>query len=243
MRPSLTLEEARTTASWSAIAGGLNSNSDWLPDLPAERLDIIRRTMPSHGKTARPVDLFENDPPRLWTVTDETNQTRRDVIALFNWHDAGENFAVPTSRFGLPPAHAYVGFDYWANAFMEPFSDRLTASLPAHGCKIIAVRPLLEHPFLLSTSRHVTQGMTDITAETWSGAALSGESRVVGGDPYELRIYAPALPHLWKVSHVAVSPGDKAGGTQIHYTQNGPEIRVSVTSPQSRVVHWKAIFQ
>ena len=243
VRPSLSLEEARTTASWSAIAGGLNSNSDWLPDLPAERVDILRRTMLAHGKTARPVDLFENDPPRMWTVTDEGGKTRRDVVALFNWQDASSDISVPMARFGLPPARAYVGFDFWANAFLGPFGDTLTVRLPAHGCRIIALHPLIDRPFVLSTSRHVTQGMTDIVTETWSGKTLSGESRVVGGDPYELRIYAPAQPHAWQIAHAAVSPADDAGGVRTSATQEGNSVRVSVTCPQSRKVDWTVAFR
>jgi hypothetical protein len=243
VRASLSEEEARTTASWSAIADGLNSNSDWLPDLPPDRVDILRRTMPAHGKAARPVDLFENDPPRLWTVTDDKAATRRDVVALFNWSDAPENLATPVTPLGLPAAREYVGFDYWANAFVAPFRDTLNVALPPHGCKIIAVRPVLDHPFLLSTSRHVTQGMTDIAREEWKGRTLSGESRVVGGDAYELRVYAPAAPRDWKAVRVEVSAEDRAAGVTANVHQAGSEVRVALTTPQSRGVRWQVVFE
>ena len=56
------------------------------------------------------------------------------------------------------------------------------------------MRPAVDHPQLISTSRHITQGVVDVAEENWDAAekALSGVSRVVGGDPYELRISKPA---------------------------------------------------
>ena len=85
VRPSTLLDQARLNASWTAISGQLFYNSDWLPDLPAERLDILRRTMPAHGLLPRPVDLFEHDPARIWLLSDTRHAQRRDVVAFYNW--------------------------------------------------------------------------------------------------------------------------------------------------------------
>ena len=71
--------------SWVALSGQVYLNSDWLPGLPAERLDIIKRTIPAHGATARPVDYFDAIMPRIWLVTDTRRPVRRDVLGLFNW--------------------------------------------------------------------------------------------------------------------------------------------------------------
>ena len=100
-------------------------------------------------------------------------------------------FDVPVERLGLPEAAKYAAFDYWTNAFFPSIDKRLTATLPPHACRILAVRPTQTHPMLISTSRHVTQGMVDVTDEKWEAAAtglagtLSGRSKVVGGDAYE----------------------------------------------------------
>ena len=243
VRSSLSLTEARTIASWPTIAGALNSNGDWLPSLPAERLDILKRTLPSHGRIARPVDLFESDPPRVWAVTDDGDTVRRDVIALFNWDDVDTDFDVPVARLGLPPARTYVGFDYWANTFLPPFHDHLRAALPAHGCEILSARPLQDHPFLLSTSRHITQGMTDVLAESWNGHALTGRSRVVGGDAYELRLCAPEAPHPWRLTRVTVNAADTEAGVRVTYAQDGTGVRATLVAAESRIVKWRAAFE
>lgn len=233
LRGSIPLEEARTIASWPAIAGQLNSSSDWLPDFTPERLDILRRTMPSHGATARPVDFFENDPPRLWAVTSEANGGRRDVLGIFNWSNEEATFDVPLSRFGLPNAE-YAAFDYWANTFLPTLQGNLKTTLPAHGCRILAVRPLLNRPFLLGTSRHITQGIIDVSDEKWSAKSktLSGQSEIVGGDAYELRVVSPNLKAIRA----------EADGGEIKLAQEGTFVRATIYSATNRVVKWKIVF-
>ena len=232
-------DEARTIASWDAVSGALNSFSDWLPDLPAVRLDILRRTMPAHGKIARPVDYFENSPPRVWTVTDDRgNGDRRDIVALFNWSAADAAFDLPVDRLGLPPAAAYHAFDYWGGRFV-PLTDRVKATVPKHGCLILSVRAAAGRPVLVSTSRHVTQGMTDVKDERWDAATktLAGHSELVGSDPYELRI-AGGTP-----TRVAVSEADAAAGVTTRLVQSADGVRVSIDTPSDRAVDWRVGFE
>jgi hypothetical protein len=122
------------------------------------------------------------------------------VVGLFNWDRKSGAFDVPVERLGLAAGVRYAAFDYWAGGMVVPFRDRLTATLPPRSCQVLAVRPILDHPLLLSTSRHITQGIVDVTAEKWDPAAceLSGVSRVVAGDPYELRILTHSTRGVWK---------------------------------------------
>jgi hypothetical protein len=239
VRSSIDLEDARTIASWSAICGALNSNSDWIPDLPEERVELLRRTIAPHGRTARPVDYFENDPPEIWQVTDEKGSPRRDVIALFNWSDEERKFDVPLARFDLPKADKYAAFDFWKKESLPAVTDRLQTTLPKHGCQLIAVRPTSDQPFVISTSRHVSQGMIDLADETWDASAktLSGKSKVVGADPYEIRLVLPIL--FKRLPSVAVSGDDAEAGAKIVFKGDD---RLVITSPTNREVTWKLKF-
>ena len=157
---------------------------------------------------------------------------------------APATIACPVERIGLPAAKEYVAFDFWSGRFLPNFKDVLKADLPGGSCKILAVRPLCEHPQLLSTSRHVTQGMMDVTGENWDAASatLSGSSRVVANDPYELRIVTPAGERSWQVASVGVSPEDQAGGVAAGFKLDGQRLRVKLTSPLSREVRWTVHF-
>jgi hypothetical protein len=235
-RASIEFEDARTIATWSAISGQLNTNSDWLPDFSPERLDLLKRTIASHGKTARPIDYFENDPPRIWIVSDEKSSPRRDCITFFNWSDEPKEMNVNAKRAGLPAAKEYEVFDYWDNKFLSIAKDEIKATVPKHGCKVLAVRAVENNPIVISTSQHVTQGMIDLKDEKWNSAerTLSGTSKIVGNDPYELRIVGPNI--TWR-------PLDaQASGATVKFDNGADGIRVTISSPEDRTVNWTLRF-
>jgi len=245
VRSSLTIDRARLNASWTAIAGHLFYVSDWLPETPTERLDIIKRCIPAHGLPSRPVDVFESPVAQVWLLSDTRGSSRRDVVALYNWDNEQSRISVATERIGLPPAQTYVAFDFWANAFVPPFQESITALLPAYSCRILAVRPADDVPQLLSTSRHVTQGIVDVTGEQWDTgkSTLSAVSTVIADDPYELRIVVPTGEKSWRVKGVSVSAEDLIAGVKATFKQDGPEIRATLTSPVSREVKWMVQFE
>lgn len=240
VRKAMTLDRARLNAAWTAISGQLFYTSDWMPETPPERLEIVKRCIPDHGLAARPVDVFESDVAKVWLLTDIRQSARRDVVALYNWGDAADHISIRTDRVGLPPASEYVAFDFWANKFIPPFTDTITASLYGNSCRILAVRPVSTVPQLLSTSRHVTQGIIDVTGEKWDTgkSTLTGISKVVENDRYELRVILPVGAKSWRATAVNVSDEIKAT-----FQQDGPKLRVAFTSPSSREVKWSIRFE
>jgi hypothetical protein len=245
VRASQPLDRARLNAGWTAISGQLYYLSDWVPIYPADRLDIVKRTIPAHGLPARPVDVFEQQIARIWIVTDTRQAVRRDVVAYYNWDKDRAEISATPERIGLPPAKEYVGFDFWANKFIPPFSGNLTATLPGASSRIMAIRPVSEFPQLLSTSRHVTQGIIDVTDEKWDAAKsqLSATSKMVGNDPYELRIVVPSSDKSWRATGIKVSDEDVAAGVKASIKQDGPRIRAALSSPVSREVKWQVAFE
>jgi lysophospholipase L1-like esterase len=245
VRTGTPLEQARLNASFTTIAGDLFYNSDWMPDLPPERLDILRRCIPSHNLPSRPVDVLEHEPARVWHLAD-TRASRRDIVALYNWDNRPATIAETAERIGLPPAKEYVGFDFWANQFLPPFGGTLRAELPAGGsCRILAIQPRRDRPQLVSTSRHITQGIVDVTGETWdaAGTTLSATSKVVANDPYELRIVVPTGEKSWRGAAATLSAADQAAGVTASLKQEGARLRVVIHSPASRDVKWQVRFE
>jgi len=246
LRPPLTLDQARAWGSWIAVSGQLNLVSEWLPRLPSERLDVVRRSMPNHGLCGRPVDLFDRNLPQVWHLAAGADETRRDIVGLFNWDEQkSSTLSVDLDRLDLPDSEAgsYVGFDYWANEFVAPFGGTLEAELPPGSCRVIAIQPVLDRPRLVSTSRHITQGVVDVLAEDWSASTLSGTSLVVADDPYELRIVTPTGGKKWNVRSARVSREDKRAGVTIKVKPAGRNVRATVSSPISRKVSWEILFE
>jgi hypothetical protein len=157
--------------------------------------------------------------------------------------DAGKpiTFTIDPARVGLPVAKGYIGFDYWKNEFVAPFSGSREVEVPAGACSILVLQPQADHPQLVGTSRHVTQGAVDVLACTWDAAAktLRGKSKVVAGDDYELRLFAPAGA---KLGNVTVASDAKGDGVTATSKQDGQQVRVMVKSPVTREVDWEVQF-
>jgi hypothetical protein len=262
LREPLTIENGQAWASWIALSGQLNLVSEWLPGLPPERLDIYKRTIPNHGRAdARPIDLFEREMPRIWHLSYGQGDERVDLVGLFNWNfpdrknrkdasameepttqeaDAakrGEVGAITIkldlAQLGLPSDIQLVGFDFWAKEFVKPFTGTQSFTLPAGSCKVLALRKRLDRPQLVSTSRHVTQGLVDVVKVDWDGSkhVLRGKSKLVADDPYEIRIARNGA------KFVGVSASASA-----EVMPDGDNVRVTLHRPTSGELDWELRF-
>lgn len=248
LRAPLTLDQARAWGSWIAISGQMNVVSEWLPELPVEKLNVVKRTMPSYQKLARPIDLFESTIPRIWQLRVDNKEKRCDIIGLFNWDTENKvQINVSLAKLNLPFSgnDQYVGFDFWEDEFVPPFTGSLKSSLRPSSCRVIALRQLLNRPQIVSTSRHITQGAIDIIEEKWNKQknVLSGKSKVVGDDPYELRIFALSDAISWQAISASVSEEDRKSGVTVGIRQIDSEVRVRIKSTESRDVSWSIVFK
>ncbi len=243
VRNSFPIEMAKTSVSWTGISGSLHSSSYQYTDLPKERYDILLRSIPSHSLlTARPVDFLDSETPRVWHLADLGSTTRKDVIGLFNWDIKNvQQVATPLERMDLPAADRYVGFNFWDNRFVAPFSKEIGATLPPGGCAILSVRPETDHPQIVSTSRHLLQGVVDLKNETWSPApqTLGGISSVIANDEYELRAVVP-VGESWQLKEVVLD--NPPAGVTTSFVQSGPTIRIKIISPDSEDIKWNLVF-
>lgn len=249
VRASVKLNHARLLASWMALSGMFTLNSDWLPGLPPERLDILKRCLASHHAIARPVDYFDSPMPSIWLATDTTQSVRRDVLGLFNWDSKPSIIGYDSAKAGLDGGKSYFAFDFWSGLPLPSFKRAFNFDLPAESCRVIAVRAAEGHPVLVSTSRHVTQGIVDVTNEKWDSAhcTLSGVSEIVASDPYELRIAGlNGEGSKWKLVSASISAGEIANGVAItpeaaRSCDNG-WVRVLLESKNNRAVAWQIKF-
>ena len=246
VRSSMPIQHARLIASWVAISGQIFLSSDWLPDLPPERLEILKRTLLSHGLRPRPVDLFESSIPRIWILTDDRPTVRRDIVALYNWDNEERTLSAAMDRMGLDAKRSYEAFDYWQNALQPRIEGTISITVPPQSCRILALRPYSGRPQLLSTSRHVTQGIVDVLEEKWDGdtKVLRGTSRIVANDPYELRVTLPGGGPPWRVKTADATGKGKSGGVITISVKSEPGLaRITLTSPAGGEIRWRLRFE
>jgi hypothetical protein len=78
----------------------------------------------------------------------------------------------------------------------------------------------------------------------WLDGKLSATSKVVGNDPYELRIAGLTDGgRTWKFVSADVSSSDKAAGVTVSSHESSGLVRVTIQCPQSRDVKWTVQFE
>lgn len=236
IRSSNPLHKARWMASWLAVSGAMNTTSMQYEELAPERFDLLKRTLPAHNLDVLPVDILEHQYPQIWKVAND----RITVLCLLNW-DETEDLKInyPFERIGLYANDTYQVFDYWEDSYLGTMSTTLISTLAGANCQVLAIRKAAPHPQLLSTSRHITQGLMDVKSETWNAKArtLQGTSHVVEKDPYEMRI---TCPPEYKLEDIRLS-GVKAKVNKS--TNEEGLIRITITPKASGIIEWSIQFK
>jgi hypothetical protein len=163
------------------------------------------------------------------------------VIGLYNWQSTEQTFDIPLEQLGLDGQSEYVAFGYWAKEFIPSVRGRLQLAVPGESCVVLAMRPRTDHPQVISTSRHVTQGLVELSGEKWSPRTktLSGRVKLVGTDPCELRIVSGSA----RIAAIEVSRADRAAGVRATHSSHESLTRVKLESPATREVSWSIRFQ
>ena len=238
VRPENPLSKARWMASWVAVSGSMNTSSMQYKDLTADRLKLLKQSLPVHSLPTRPVDFIESDYPRIWLVKNE----RMNLVGLFNFNENKDDVIdCNFKHLGLDPQKTYIGFDYWENEFVRPTKDTLNRTLAGGTCKVLCLKEEQNYPQIVSSSRNINQGLTDITEETWNhiSQTLSGASEIVAHDTYELRILVPCSEKSWSVEQVKVSHA----GVKSEFVQDGPGIRITFTSDTTQSIKYEIKFK
>ncbi|UCH34329.1 MAG: alpha-galactosidase [Armatimonadota bacterium] len=172
---TISLDTTKAWATLVAMTGGMVKVGAAFVDLNPGELAIVRKVLPPSGVSARPLDLFHRQYPRLWQLK-AAAQEPWQVLAVFDWDEPRESGPLTLcEEIGLEAGREYVAYDFWgARAFT--FRGPLEVHPPRRACTLLAVHPVLGRPQYLSTDRHVTQGAVTLRHERWDAATstLSG---------------------------------------------------------------------
>ncbi|MFZ4457045.1 MAG: hypothetical protein ACOYOT_12575 [Bacteroidales bacterium] len=236
------LETARVLPSWVALTRHFFLSSDWLPNLPTERLDILKRSMLSHHGFSRPVDAFDTNIPSIWITKDTLVSKNKSIIGLFNWGKDSKSISTTLKWANLDSTKNYYAFSYWDNKYLGEIRNKISYMLSGESCMILALRPMEGHPIVLSTSQHLTQGLVDLKDESWSNNTLTGRSSLVAGDEYELRIAGLNDTKNWKFVKASIVGMKSAKINVLPISEDGL-LRIQILSDQTNTINWTLKFK
>lgn len=186
---ALSGDETRTLATVIAMTGGMVLSSDNLVKVSPERQRLISLLLPVYGKPATPLDLFSSgDVPRVLDMDCGSHR----LLALFNWDDAAADVSS-----NLPPGDWHM-FEFWEKEYMGVVRGEVKLAVPGRGCRLLRLTVVLDHPQVVGSTLHITQGAVEIEAEEWDGKALSVKLKPVA--------CADGALYVWDRSEVVEVP-------------------------------------
>lgn len=212
IRPEFnSLDQAVSRTSFLSVLGLPVTLGDNLPDLPPERVELLKRCLPALD--AHPMDIRESDheadrvianltisrPFEQWNVVDVLNLLEQDNRVTV---DLEADLHLKKGR--------YLVYDFWNKEFLGVVEGSVTLELRPCASRVLAVRPYQGVPQIVSTSRHISQGGVDLKEVAYEAKTrlLKGVSAVVAGDPYEIRAYDPESGKLMVREYLPEKTGD-----------------------------------
>jgi hypothetical protein len=241
LRSPLTLDQARVWATLEGLTGQAVMSSDRLPDLSAERVELMRRVLPATD--IRPLDLFPSERnKRIWDLKLNHLGRNYDVVGVFNFDtEKSELVHLNWEELGLPTNHPVHVFDFWNKEYLGAWPAGMALDVSPTSCRVLTLLPDRGEIELISTSRHITQGWVDLASFERDAAdhSFHGTSRLVAGDPYELRFAFPRGTN-YVVKRAVAHSG--LGHLPVKIANHQGWAAVEMTSPRSRTVSWEVQF-
>jgi len=181
------------------ISGRLELGTSFGRMTDEEQRDLTR-LYPVLGGTQsfRPVDMLSSAPKDpsvyVYKVDDHWSQ-----VILCNNEDADHTLKVPlsgnqadTGSLGVDPQGSYYLYDFWNDKLVGEFKGDgvIEVTLKPYQALSYSLHRKADHPQFLSTNRHITQGLMDLSEVKWDAKALSysGTAHCVKGEPFVVTI-------------------------------------------------------
>jgi len=252
-----TIAEARTLVSYVSLTGVAYPLASVMPELPAERVKLLRATMPtlpiypidlfSRGtesswlkfRTERP-DTYIHHYPEVLDLKVNAPSGIYDVAAETNWSgEATERALDLVDQLGLSKGERYVVFDFWKQRPVGVLQDKLLLKIDSHDTIVLLIHRLLDRPQLIANSRHIS-GSYSVVHQEWDGTrkVLSGQSTPIPGEPYTLWFYTSANKSKASVRVLSESGKD----VPFHWKQDGEFASLTFTGV-NEPVDWSIHFE
>ena len=219
------------------ISGRLELGTSFGRMTPEEQHDLTRLYPVLKGtRSFRPVDMLSAAPadPAVYVYAIDSDAAQ---IILCNNHDETHAVSAPlsgdqadTGSLGLDPAASYYLYDFWNDEFIGEIPGDGAVSRPLKPLQslVYSLRRKLDHPQILSTNRHIMQGLLDPTEWNAASMASTGTAEVVAGEPFVITIAANG--------HLPTAATASAGSAS--FRRDGELVKLSLETDRGTEIRW-----
>jgi hypothetical protein len=232
-----------------SLAGGVLMVSDKVEVYKDDRnLEGMKRSAPVLSTV--PGQLYDpgHQAATWWLQEIDRSFDHWSVLARIQWAQKREKEwkfdlkGVPQQEIkfadlGLEADREYLVFEFWTQKFLGKSKGSFAA--PAmdenNGMQVFAIREARAHPWVISTTRHISQDGVSLLDERWDAGTktLSGKSAVINGDPYVLTIH---LPEGFRLS------GAEVVGEKAKIANQAESATVRVVPTATKTLEWRMTF-
>lgn len=200
---------------------------------PSRSSELARVDAQVSGRDPKPFDagltpathLYQLDihrPFESWVVLGRTGGAQPEI----RWDD-----------LGLDPKRRYAVFEFWERRFLTPEGGSFAPGpvSPTYNSQVFVIRERLDRPQVVATSRHITGGGVDLVDVSWADGLLSGRSRVVAGEPYEILVTETAG---WRLAATECD-----GATPLPVSRRGALAVAGCAPTAPGEIAWRARFE
>ena len=240
-------DELRSLLTMSYTVTGRLLLANSFKQFPPATLHDLTRIYPFHRTplTARPVDALTSKYPRIYhfrispqwhqIVFYNTEREKKVTVAV----DLSGNTA--EGALGLDPAQTYHVYDFWNDRYLGalPGGGALKQDLRPNEARMLSVREVLPHPQVVSTDRHLMQGLFELDQLRWDAGerTLSGTVRLPAGDPVTITIATNGF-------QTATFSADVPVRATLEVAEPGsPVAKLRLAADDNRVVQWQVGFR
>jgi len=221
---------------------GMKRSAPVLFTVPGQLYDYAQRGNKDYGA---PLNGGE---ATWWMLEIDRPFDHWSVLARFQWgKKQGEKHVwqyqgVPQEKvafadLGLPDDREYLVFEFWTQTFLGKFKGSFTALAMDENTAlhVFVIREARAHPWIISTTRHISQGGVDLLDVKWDSGSktLSGRSSVVIGDPYVMTVH---LPEGFRLT------GAEVGGEKVEIANQKETATIRIVPSATKTVEWKMAF-
>ncbi len=187
-----TYNQAASRVYFVAMLGMPMTFGDVFRDLPDERVDLIKKSLPIMD--IHPMDIKKHSHDnRVLTINLNINKPYEEytVLDVFNMQEADTYYELRLESDLYLDRGEYHIYDFTNDEYMGIAEGKLMLELAPCQSRIFAIRKKEDRPQVVSTSRHITQGAAEIRDMSWRDNALSIKCDLVANDEYKISVYVP----------------------------------------------------
>ena len=181
-----TYSQAVSRATFVSMLGLPITFGDELYNLSEERVEIIKRTIPSLD--IRPLDFSTDVTEDSILVTDlciGKSWENYNVVSIFNTLQNDNEYTLDLDD------GEYLLYDFWRKKYLGCVTGELNLKLNPCETRVISIRKKRNTPQIVSTNRHITQGAAEIINMEYKNSEINLKVNLVKNDEYKIFLHIP----------------------------------------------------